>query len=52
MLRAQHRIMLIAWDLDARMTFERGAKTLPGAELRRPGAGRRPDIAGRRLERR
>jgi len=22
--------MLIAWDLDARMTFERGAKTLPG----------------------
>jgi phosphatidylserine/phosphatidylglycerophosphate/cardiolipin synthase-like enzyme len=30
MLRAQHRIMLIAWDLDARMTFERGAKTLPG----------------------
>jgi phosphatidylserine/phosphatidylglycerophosphate/cardiolipin synthase-like enzyme len=30
MLRAQHRIMLIAWDLDARMSFERGAKTLPG----------------------
>ena len=30
MLRAQHRIMLIGWDLDARMTFERGAKTLPG----------------------
>jgi phosphatidylserine/phosphatidylglycerophosphate/cardiolipin synthase-like enzyme len=30
MLRAQHRIMLIAWDLDARTTFERGAKTLPG----------------------
>jgi phosphatidylserine/phosphatidylglycerophosphate/cardiolipin synthase-like enzyme len=30
MLRAQHRIMLIAWDLDARMSFERGAKALPG----------------------
>ncbi len=30
MLRARHRIMLIGWDLDARMTFERGAKTLPG----------------------
>jgi phosphatidylserine/phosphatidylglycerophosphate/cardiolipin synthase-like enzyme len=30
MLRAQHRIMLVGWDLDARMTFERGEKTLPG----------------------
>ena len=30
MLRAQHRILLIGWDFDARMTFERGAKTLPG----------------------
>lgn len=30
MLRARHRIMLIGWDLDARMTFERGEKTLPG----------------------
>ncbi|OBK18108.1 phospholipase D-like domain-containing protein [Mycobacterium asiaticum] len=30
MLRARHRIMLIAWDLDARMAFERGSKTLPG----------------------
>ncbi|OBI49090.1 phospholipase [Mycobacterium kyorinense] len=30
MLRARHRIMVIAWDLDARMTFERGDKTLPG----------------------
>jgi phospholipase D1/2 len=30
MLRAQHRIMLIGWDLDARMTFERSEKTLPG----------------------
>lgn len=30
MLRAQHRIMVIAWDLDARMNFERGVKTLPG----------------------
>jgi phosphatidylserine/phosphatidylglycerophosphate/cardiolipin synthase-like enzyme len=30
MLRAQQRIVLIGWDFDARMTFERGAKTLPG----------------------
>lgn len=30
MLRARHRIMLIGWDFDARTTFERGAKTLPG----------------------
>jgi phosphatidylserine/phosphatidylglycerophosphate/cardiolipin synthase-like enzyme len=30
MLRARHRIMLIGWDFDARMTFERGEKTLPG----------------------
>jgi phosphatidylserine/phosphatidylglycerophosphate/cardiolipin synthase-like enzyme len=30
MLRAQHRIMLIGWDFDARTTFELGAKTLPG----------------------
>jgi phospholipase D1/2 len=30
MLRARHRIMLIGWDFDARMTFERGATTLPG----------------------
>ena len=30
MLRARHRIMLVGWDLDARMAFERGAKTLPG----------------------
>ena len=30
MLRARHRIMLVGWDLDARMTFERGVKTLPG----------------------
>jgi phosphatidylserine/phosphatidylglycerophosphate/cardiolipin synthase-like enzyme len=30
MLRARHRIMLIGWDFDARMTFERGFKTLPG----------------------
>ncbi|MDT5017438.1 MAG: hypothetical protein QOD39_3598 [Mycobacterium sp.] len=33
MLRAQHRILLIGWDFDARMTFERGAKTLPGPNL-------------------
>ena len=30
MLRAQHRIILIGWDFDARMTFERGDKALPG----------------------
>lgn len=30
MSRAQHRIMLIGWDFDARMTFERGVTTLPG----------------------
>jgi phospholipase D1/2 len=30
MLRARHRIMLVSWDLDARMTFERGVKTIPG----------------------
>jgi phosphatidylserine/phosphatidylglycerophosphate/cardiolipin synthase-like enzyme len=30
MLRARHRIMLIGWDFDARVTFERGGKTLPG----------------------
>ncbi len=30
MLRAQHRIMLIGWDFDARTTFERGVKALPG----------------------
>jgi phosphatidylserine/phosphatidylglycerophosphate/cardiolipin synthase-like enzyme len=30
MLRARHRIMLIGWDFDARMVFERGARTLPG----------------------
>jgi phosphatidylserine/phosphatidylglycerophosphate/cardiolipin synthase-like enzyme len=30
MLCARHRIMLIGWDFDARTTFERGIKTLPG----------------------
>src|SRR6201993_3675772 len=30
MLRARHRIMLIGWDFDARVPFERGVKTLPG----------------------
>ena len=30
MLRAQYRIMLIGWDFDARMSFERGEKSLPG----------------------
>lgn len=30
MTRAQHRIMLIGWDFDTRMTFERGRKTTRG----------------------
>ena len=30
MLRAKRRIMLVGWDFDARTTFERGSKTLPG----------------------
>jgi phosphatidylserine/phosphatidylglycerophosphate/cardiolipin synthase-like enzyme len=30
MLRARHRIVLIGWDFDSRVTFERGEKTLPG----------------------
>jgi phosphatidylserine/phosphatidylglycerophosphate/cardiolipin synthase-like enzyme len=30
MLRARHRIMLIGWDFDVRMTFERTPDTLPG----------------------
>jgi len=30
MLHAQRRIMLIGWDFDTRMTFERGDKTLSG----------------------
>ncbi|MHA3020071.1 phospholipase D-like domain-containing protein [Mycobacterium sp. BMJ-28] len=30
MLRARHRIMLIGWDFDSRMTFEAGRATLPG----------------------
>ncbi len=30
MLRAQHRILLVGWDFDAWMTFERGDSTLPG----------------------
>lgn len=30
MMRAQHRIMLIGWDFDTRMTFERGDKTMRG----------------------
>jgi phosphatidylserine/phosphatidylglycerophosphate/cardiolipin synthase-like enzyme len=30
MLRARQRIVLIGWDFDARMAFERGRKTLPG----------------------
>jgi phosphatidylserine/phosphatidylglycerophosphate/cardiolipin synthase-like enzyme len=30
MLRARHRILLIGWDFDARMTFERGVRRLPG----------------------
>jgi phosphatidylserine/phosphatidylglycerophosphate/cardiolipin synthase-like enzyme len=31
MLRAQHRIMLIGWDFDTRMRFERGVKTFDDA---------------------
>ncbi|MDW5609441.1 phospholipase D-like domain-containing protein [Mycolicibacterium sp. D5.8-2] len=30
MMRARHRVMLIGWDFDTRMTFERGDKTLAG----------------------
>jgi phosphatidylserine/phosphatidylglycerophosphate/cardiolipin synthase-like enzyme len=30
MLRARYRIMLIGWDFDSRMAFERGDTTLPG----------------------
>jgi phospholipase D1/2 len=30
MLQAQHRIVLIGWDFDTRITFERGGKTLAG----------------------
>ena len=30
MLRAQHRIVLIGWDFDTRITFERGGKTMAG----------------------
>ncbi len=30
MLRAKHRIMLVGWDFDARMTFERGDTKLAG----------------------
>src|ERR1700712_2909919 len=30
MLRAEHRLVLIGWDFDTRITFERGGKTLPG----------------------
>jgi hypothetical protein len=33
MLRARLRIMLIGWDFDARVTFERGNKALPGPNL-------------------
>jgi phosphatidylserine/phosphatidylglycerophosphate/cardiolipin synthase-like enzyme len=30
MLRARHRIMLVGWDFDSRVSFERGQTTLPG----------------------
>lgn len=30
LLQAQRRVLLIGWDFDTRMTFERGGKTLPG----------------------
>jgi phosphatidylserine/phosphatidylglycerophosphate/cardiolipin synthase-like enzyme len=48
MLRAEHRILLIGWDFDALMTFERGDNTLPGPN--RLGAflywllGQRPNL--------
>lgn len=34
MLRARHRIILVGWDFDAWMTFERGVKMLPGPNQR------------------
>jgi phospholipase D1/2 len=30
LLRARHRVLLVGWDFDSRMTFERGGKTLLG----------------------
>ena len=33
MLRAQRRIILIGWDFDTRILFERGGKTLPGPNV-------------------
>jgi phospholipase D1/2 len=30
MMRAERRIMLVGWDFDTRVTFERGAKTMRG----------------------
>jgi phospholipase D1/2 len=33
MLRARHRIMLIGWDFDTRILFERGGKTLDGPNV-------------------
>ena len=48
MLRAEHRILLVGWDFDALMTFERGDNTLPGPN--RLGAflywllGQRPNL--------
>ncbi|MET0897328.1 MAG: phospholipase D-like domain-containing protein [Mycobacterium sp.] len=33
MLQAQHRIILIGWDFDTRILFERGGKTLDGPNV-------------------
>jgi phosphatidylserine/phosphatidylglycerophosphate/cardiolipin synthase-like enzyme len=35
MMRAKRRVMLIGWDFDTRMTFERGEKTLAGPNMLR-----------------
>lgn len=35
MIRARRRVMLIGWDFDTRMTFERGRKTLAGPNMLR-----------------
>ncbi len=35
MMRAKHRVMLIGWDFDTRMTFERGEKSLAGPNMLR-----------------
>ncbi|MDO3637882.1 phospholipase D-like domain-containing protein [Mycolicibacterium arseniciresistens] len=48
MLRARHRIVLIGWDFDTRMTFERGGKRIAGPNqlgaFLRWISRRRPDL--------